>query len=37
VDVGQMLLAKKVPVSVYLTAIRLGEGQAVIEAGTPEA
>jgi hypothetical protein len=37
VDVGQMLQSKKVPVSVYLTAIRLGEGHATIEAGGPAA
>ncbi len=37
VDVGQMLQAKQVPVSVYMTAIRPGEGHATIEAGTPAA
>jgi hypothetical protein len=37
VDVGRMLQEQKVPVSVYLTAVRLGEGHAVIEAGAPVA
>jgi hypothetical protein len=36
-DVGQALLAKQVPLTVYLTAVRLGEGHIVIEAGTPAA
>jgi uncharacterized protein YpmS len=36
-DVGQALLGHQVPVSVYLTAVRLGEGHVVIEAGTPAA
>ncbi len=37
VDVGQALLAGNVPVRVFLTAVRLGEGHVVIEAGTPAA
>jgi hypothetical protein len=37
VDVAQMLQSKQVPVTVYLTGIRLGEGHAIIEAGAPAA
>jgi hypothetical protein len=36
-DVGQALLSKQVPLTVYLTAVRLGEGHVVIEAGPPAA
>jgi hypothetical protein len=36
-DVGGALAAKQVPLSVYLTAVSLGEGQIAIEAGAPAA